>query len=141
MNKAYQANVLALTLHVGKYRVKLFFGCKTSGKISPKSQVCLKTQSIFLSKIRLHVFGIGIDINFEGKCSCASSKTRKRQSHGLTNGCFLARPRPINVCYFSASAAGSSEENFSDSADVHLENSNLASPQGSSGSAKLPQTP
>ena len=36
---------------------------------------------------------------------------------------FLSRPRLRNICYCSASAAGVSEENFSDFGDVHLENS------------------
>ena len=67
-------------------------------------------------------------------------KKRLRQSHGLTNACFLARPIPRNVCYFSASAAGASEENFIDFGDVHLESYVHIPPQESSAGARPPQT-
>ena len=125
--KTYQANVLVLSLHVGKYREK---------RIS-----CLfKTHMIFVNKNPLHVLGSHENINLEGNSSCTSSKIRLRQSRGLTNTCFFARPRPRNVWYFSASAAGASGENFGDFGDNHMYNSVHIPPQRSSRGAKPPQT-
>ena len=105
--KTYKANVLVLSLHVGKYREKRIF--------------CLfKTQMIYVNKNPLHVLGSHENIDLEGISSCTSSKIRLRQSRGLTNTCFLARPRLRNVKYFSASAAGASGEKFGDFGDSHL---------------------
>ena len=54
--KTYQANVLVLSVHVGKYREKRIF--------------CLfKTQMIFVNKNPLHVLGSHENINLEGNNS------------------------------------------------------------------------
>ena len=63
--KTYQANVLVLSLHVGKYREKQIFRL-------------FKTQMIFVKKNPLHVLGSHENINLEGNSSCASSKIRLR---------------------------------------------------------------
>ena len=100
--KTYKANVLVLSLHVGKYREKRIF--------------CLfKTQMIYVNKNPLHVLGSHENIDLEGISSCTSSNIRLRQSRGLMNTCFLARPRLRNVKYFSASG-----EKFGDFGDSHL---------------------
>ena len=105
--KTYRASVLVLSFHVGKYREKRSFSL-------------FKTQMIFVNKNPLHVLGSYENINLKGNSFCTSSKIRLRQSRGLTNTYFLARPRLRNVRYFSASAADASGENFRDFGDNHL---------------------
>ena len=50
----------------------------------------------------------------------------------------MVLPRSRNVCYFYASAAGASEENFSDFGDVHLGNSVHLPPSGKLGGCTTP---
>ena len=95
-------------------------------------------QFVSANKNPLRVLGIYENINFQGNISCTSPEIRLRQSHGLTNTCFLARLRPINIWYFSASAAGASEENFSDFGENHMLISVHAPPQGSSRGCQTP---
>ena len=80
------------------------------------------------------MLGIGRNINSKGTAHVQAPKQDFANRTGSLIHVFLARHRP-------ASAAGASEENFSDLVDVHLENSVHVPPQENSRAARILRYP